>query len=579
MSRMTLLQESRWGPWRSRWGPPLLALVLGSVLLAPGLPARAAPNPSVGLGPVAVATSSEAGSRPAALSDGVATSTRDGLGASWTAPARVGAWVQFQWGSVRSVTSVQVYGAAGSGAQIKAGLLTFSNGTSLEVGEVLADPRFPTTLAFRARSVTWVRFTVTKLSGAGNANLAELRVYQAGRTPLRYPSPPVFALPAERQNPPCVPTSPRTPRTGAIYVRCPQTFSRVRGPRPMHVYAAGLTKIGVTAWSAEPRRAALREVTVTVRTDALAAFTLRLDPLPAGPVTVRLRGLAGRSVQSSTPTYFQLYKLDGAAAAAPAASPGPGAAGKTMVYAEDFSRPISVSMEGRNPGANYPAGKPEYWGVAQFGDAIFPDPVKRFDNLRVVDGRYLRIAAMPNPPGYRDPNPWGRRHLGGLIASARPGGSGFAARYGHFEARILVPSSPGTWPAMWLLPSDNLIEPRSTVAEIDALEHYGHDPRGACHTTHGYAVGRPTTGITLCGRRFATDQQALQWHVYGVTVDPTTITYWIDGKVVARAPQVNGGDKPMFLLLDLSLGGGWPIRLEPVQDRAAMYVDWFRVYA
>jgi hypothetical protein len=578
MSRVGSLRGPRSVPWRSRWVPLVLALALGSALVVPGPAARADPNPSVGIGPAAVATSSEAGSNLAALSDGVPTSTRDGLGSSWSAPAHLGAWVQYQWGAPRSVIAVQIYGPAGSGARIKAGLLTFSSGGSLEVGEILADPRFPTTLAFPARSVTWVRFTVTKLSGSGNANLAELRVYPAGVRPLRYPAAPLSALPAERNNPPCVPTRPRTAQAGAIYVRCPQSFSRVRGSRPMHVYAAGLTKIGVTAWSARTGSAALPEVRVTVRSDALSGFTLRLGALPAGPVTVRLRGLAGRSIRSSTPTYFQLYKLDGSIAATPATRPGPGGVGKTLVYAEDFSRPISVSREGRNPGAAYPAGKPEYWGVSEFGQAIFADPGTGYDNLRVVGNRYLRIAVEPNPPGYTDPNGWGRQHQGGIIASARPGGSGFSARYGHFEARILVPSSPGTWPAMWLLPSDNLIEPRSIVAEIDALEHYGHDPRGACHTTHGYAIGRPTAGITLCGRRFATDQQALQWHVYGVTVDPTTITFWIDGKIVARAPQVNGGDRPMFLLLDHSLGGGWPISLEPVQQRAAMYVDWLRVY-
>ena len=131
---------------------------------------------------------------------------------------------------------------------------------------------------------------------------------------------------------------------------------------------------------------------------------------------------------------------------------------------------------------------------------------------------------------------------------------------------------------MWLLPSDNLIEPKSTVAEIDAVELYGHDPPGACHSTHSYMNGRNVEGIALCGRRFATEQEAMRWHVYAVTVEPTEIVYRIDGKVVARAPQVNGGDKPMFLLVDLALGGGWPIKLGPVQNRAAMYVDWFRVY-
>jgi beta-glucanase (GH16 family) len=111
------------------------------------------------------------------------------------------------------------------------------------------------------------------------------------------------------------------------------------------------------------------------------------------------------------------------------------------------------------------------------------------------------------------------------------------------------------------------------------VELYGHDPRGACHSTHSYSNGHDVQGIAQCGQRFATEQDAMRWHVYAVTVEPTEIVYRIDGKVVARAPQVNGGDKPMFLLIDLALGGGWPIALDPVQNRAAMYVDWFRIYA
>ena len=34
----------------------------------------------------------------------------------------------------------------------------------------------------------------------------------------------------------------------------------------------------------------------------------------------------------------------------------------------------------------------------------------------------------------------------------------------------------------------------------------------------------------------------------------------------------------MFFLLDLALGGGWPVALQPVQDRAVLYVDYVRVF-
>ena len=61
---------------------------------------------------------------------------------------------------------------------------------------------------------------------------------------------------------------------------------------------------------------------------------------------------------------------------------------------------------------------------------------------------------------------------------------------------MLAPAAPGTWPAFWMLPSDNLIKPQPVVAEIDAVELYGHDPTGR--------VPRPPTSIatepTVVGR-------------------------------------------------------------------------------
>ena len=568
---------------RSAGGSPrsclllILVLAVGASAIAQQPHARAETMPSVGLGPGAVATSSESDTRPDLLKDGRPTATREGVGGSWTGPARSGIWVEFRWSEAKRITSVQIYGTAAVGARIKGGLLTFGDGASLEVGEVLGDPAFPTTIAFPARTVSSVRFTVTRVTGSGTMGLAEIRVYQAGATPLRYGSPSNSTIARDRDNPPCSPGTPRKAKAGAIYVMCPLTYSRVRGWRTVHIYAPGLTKVGVAAWSPEAGKRALPEQIVPVRTSR-ASVRLNLTALPQGPVTVRIRAVAGPTLRSSAPTYFQLYHADGLPARGGSrSSTGPG--GRALVYAEEFNRPISVSLEGRNPGADYPAAKPEYWGAAQFSEAIFPHPVKGFDNMRIVDNRYLRMAVQPNPPGYRDPNSWGRRHIGAILATARPGGSGFAARYAHFEARIHAPASPGTWPAMWLLPSDNLIEPKPTVAEIDAVELYGHEPRGACHTTHSYSNGRNVEGIALCGRRFVTEQDAMRWHVYAVTVEPTEIVYRIDGKVVARAPQVNGGDKPMFLLIDLALGGGWPIALDPVQNRAAMYIDWFRIYA
>lgn len=361
-----------------------LALVASAMTQQPR--ARAETMPSVGLGPGAVATSSEPGTRPDLLKDGRPTTTREGVGGSWTGPARSGIWVEFRWSEAKRITSVQIYGTTGAGARIKGGLLTFGDGASLEVGAIPGDPAFPTTIAFPAKTVSSVRFTVTTVTGSGTMGLAEMRVYQAAASPLRYGSPSASTIARDRDNPPCTPGTPGKANAGAIYVLCPLTYSRMRGWRTVHIYAPGLTTVGVTAWSPGARKKALPEKVVAVRT-ARASVRLNLIALPQGPVTVRIRGVAGPSVGSSTPTFFQLYHAGGLA---PRAAPRPSAApgGRTLVYAEEFNRPISISREGRNPGADYAAAKPEFWGPAQFGEAIFPDPALGFGNVRVVDGRY-----------------------------------------------------------------------------------------------------------------------------------------------------------------------------------------------
>ncbi len=198
--------------------------------------------------------------------------------------------------------------------------------------------------------------------------------------------------------------------------------------------------------------------------------------------------------------------------------------------------------------------------------------------MSVVDQRYLRIGVEPKPAGFTDPGNYDRKHLGGLVASARAGGSGFSAQYGYYEARLLAPAGAGTWPAFWQLPSRNLIAEHPGEAEIDTVELYGHDIVSSCHATHQYVNRKSTGGEVKCGKRFADAQAALTWHVYGADVTPTEVIYYIDGHEVARLPQVEGGDEPMFFMLNLELGGGWPIKLDTVGNRASLYVDYVRVY-
>ena len=85
-------------------------------------------TPSVGLGPGAVATSSELGTRLDLLKDGQPAAAREDVGGSWIGPARSGVWAEFRWPEAMKITSVQIYGTDGVGSRTKSGLLVLGFG-------------------------------------------------------------------------------------------------------------------------------------------------------------------------------------------------------------------------------------------------------------------------------------------------------------------------------------------------------------------------------------------------------------------------------------------------------------------
>lgn len=517
-------------------------------------------------GSAAIAQSSGAGgSDVRALQDGSGAAGAGGVGSDWAALSPTGASVELSWDRPRELSSIQLVGSARIASRLSGATLTFGDGARLPVGALLPDPDRPTLVAFMPRSVTSVRITFDAVAGSGPLALAEIRAWERGATPPRARS---GAGPVSAPAPEASCAAPVSPVPSGLAVTCPASDSIVTRPVVMQVAAPGFMLVTATAWPADGSTP-LPPVRTPVAPTGMTSVTVDPVGIPTGPFTVSVEAEGpGRATSSVQIQLYRPGRSDSATLSEPPAS------GRTLVYSEDFDRPVSLSRSG--DGADYAAAKPTYIGVEDFGDAVFADPTRGQGNLGVTDGM-LRIGVQPLPPSYPDPQGWGRTHLGGMLASARPGGSGFAAQYGYFEARMLVPAAPGTWPAFWLLPADNLIAPTPAVAEIDSVELYGHEPTGACHSTHDFRAGQDD-GKGQCGERFATVRDAATWHTFGVSVTPTENVFYIDGRVVATAPQVTGGGAPMFFLVDLALGGGWPVELGGVGDRAALYVDYIRAF-
>lgn len=87
-----------------------------------------------------------------------------------------GAWLRLNFSQGYSVNKVVMYDRPGSGTQVLGAQLTFSSGSPINVG-TLDNGGAATTVTFSARTITWIRFTVTNSAGS-DVGLAEIEVWQ-----------------------------------------------------------------------------------------------------------------------------------------------------------------------------------------------------------------------------------------------------------------------------------------------------------------------------------------------------------------------------------------------------------------
>lgn len=143
----------------------------------------------------------------------------------------------------------------------------------------------------------------------------------------------------------------------------------------------------------------------------------------------------------------------------------------------------------------------------------------------------------------------------------------FSQKYGYFEIRARFDPGRGLWPAFWLLPANGGWPP-----EIDVMEALGHDPDTVYATVHSSAAPRQT--VTS---RLATADGG--WHRYGVRWGPQTIDVFVDGEKTGSAQTPRDAHQPMYMIVNLAVGGNWP-GYPDAQTKfpATMEVDYVRAW-
>ncbi|TDK19436.1 glycoside hydrolase family 16 protein [Luteimonas aestuarii] len=157
--------------------------------------------------------------------------------------------------------------------------------------------------------------------------------------------------------------------------------------------------------------------------------------------------------------------------------------------------------------------------------------------------------------------------------------------YGRFEVRAKLPTGLGTWPAIWMLPTDQAYGGWPHSGEIDIMEHVGYDPgvvHASVHTgAYHHSIGTQKTAtkrVQGVGEDF---------HVYRVDWTPRDIRAFIDGEEVfvfaneGTGPAAWPFDQRFHLLLNIAVGGDWGGQkgVDETAFPASMVVDWVRVHA
>lgn len=156
--------------------------------------------------------------------------------------------------------------------------------------------------------------------------------------------------------------------------------------------------------------------------------------------------------------------------------------------------------------------------------------------------------------------------------------------YGRAEIRAKLPAGRGTWPAIWMLPTDWVYGEWPKSGEIDIMEHVGYDPNVVHFSVHTQAYNhtintQKTSTKTIPTAMTEFHNYRVDWTPYAVRGyfdDALVFTFTNDGKGAATWPF----DKRFHLILNLAVGGNWggAQGVDNTAFPASMEVDYVRLY-
>jgi beta-glucanase (GH16 family) len=202
-------------------------------------------------------------------------------------------------------------------------------------------------------------------------------------------------------------------------------------------------------------------------------------------------------------------------------------------------------------------GEAEYYVDKYYGgDGKFPKD-QRINPFSFETPGVLTISATKVPEALWK-NYWmgkERSIASGLLISD----SHFTFEHGYMEGRFKLPNNKGAWPAFWLLQDSggwgrSPEDAHPWPPEVDVFEFFGHRPtkhsagvigkRGE-HLDWHFGYNEVGTDITQ------------DFHTWAFEWDAKKMVWLFDGKIWATATTPESMNQPMYVLVNLAVGGTW----------------------
>lgn len=140
--------------------------------------------------------------------------------------------------------------------------------------------------------------------------------------------------------------------------------------------------------------------------------------------------------------------------------------------------------------------------------------------------------------------------------------------YGYYEIRAQMPHGNGFWPAFWLMRADKQWPP-----ELDVMEFSSRLPNEYVTTLHSGMIASAAT-------KFSKNLPDLSngFHTYGVDWQSDKVRWYFDGTEVFSVATPSDMKQPMYMLLNLAVGGNanW---IGPPDGTTQQYkIDYVHVY-